>query len=177
MSKRDEFIKGPNALRLAQIEHSLQRIKDAGFEREAELLKSEIEVLRQKAGAVYDSVEPVFSDNVKRRKQPSSAATARHKGLEEYRTRLRKWAVMMYLQDREESDSLGRSYRSKREGKSNAADWLLELFKEDRKVEKEKNAVPRNADTGNHNGSPQPPIKPKFNASKNFFYKAIQNLS
>ncbi|CAB0151390.1 hypothetical protein PSI9734_01778 [Pseudidiomarina piscicola] len=177
MSKRDEFIKGPNALRLAQIEQSLQRVKDAGFEREAELLRSEIELLRQKAGTVYDSVEPVFDENVKRRGQPKNAATARHEGLEEYRTCLRKWAVDMYLKDRKESDSLGRSYRSKREGKNNAADWLLKLFKADRKVEKDKNAIPKNAETGNHHGSPEPPSKPKFKATKNFFYKAIQNFS
>lgn len=177
MSKRDEFIKGPNALRLAQIEQSLQRIKDAGFEREAELLKSEIEMLRQKAGAVYDSVEPVFDENVKRRKQPKNAATARHQGLEEYKNRLREWAADTYLADREKMKKKGHPSRSKREGKSNAADWLLKLYEEDRQVEKEKDAIPKNAETGNHNGSPEPPLKPKFNPTKNFFYKAIQNFS
>lgn len=177
MSKRDEFIKGPNALRLAQIEQSLERIEVAGLKREAELLRSEIEILRQKAGAVYDSVEPVFDENVKRRKQPKNAATIRHQGLEEYRTCLRKWAVDMYLKDRKESDSLGRSYRSKREGKNSAADWLLKMFKDDRKVEKEKDAVPRNAETGNHYGSPEPPADRSFKATKNFFYDAIRKNS
>ncbi|MDN7125906.1 hypothetical protein J6J08_00730 [Pseudidiomarina sp. 1APR75-33.1] len=177
MSKRDEFIKGPNVLRLAQIEQSLQRVKDAGFEREAELLRSEIEMLRQKAGAVFDSVEPVFDENVKRRRQPKNAATARHQGLEDYKHSLRMWAVDIYLADRDKAEKKGHPSRSKREGKSNAADWLLKLYEEDRQVEKEKDAIPRNAETGNHNGSPEPPLKPKFNPTKNFFYKAIQNLS
>lgn len=177
MSKRDEFIKGPNALRLAQIEQSLQRINDTDFEREAELLRSEIEMLRQKAGAVYDSVEPVFDENVKRRKQPKNAATARHQGLEDYKHNLRMWAVDTYLADRKKAEKEGLPSRSKREGKSNAADWLLKLFEEDRQVEKDKDAIPRNAETGNHHGSPEPPSKPKFKATKNFFYKAIQNFS
>lgn len=177
MSKRDEFIKGPNALRSKQLELSLQRIRDAGFEEEAELLKSEIEQLRQRAGAVYDSVEPVFSDNLKRKKQPRSAATARHLGLEEYKNQLRHWAVNMYCRDRAEAENHGRSVRSKREGKNNAADWLLELYEKDRAFEREPKGEPVDAEMGNLFGSPQPPENRSFQPKKNFFYEAIKEKS
>lgn len=174
MSKRDEFIKGPNVLRLAQIEQSLQRVKDAGFEREAELLRSEIEMLRQKAGAVFDSVEPVFDENVKRRKQPKNAATVRHQGLEEYKQRLREWAIHKYLQDREDAFENDRSYRSKRDGKNNAADWLKDCYEKDRDFEKKPNGTPIDADMGNLFGSPPPPENRSFRPKKNFFYDAIK---
>lgn len=174
MSKRDEFLKGPNALRLAQIEQSLKRIKDAGFVREAELLKSEIELLRHKAGDVYDSVGPVFDENVKRRRQPRNAATVRHQGLEEYKQRLREWAVIKYLQDREEAFKNDRIYRSKREGKNNAADWLKERYYKDREFEKESNGKPVDPDMGNLFGSPPPPENRSFQPKKNFFYDAIK---
>lgn len=177
MSKRDEFIKGPNTLRLAQIEQSLERIKDAGLEREAELLKSEIEILREKAGAVYDSAAPVFEANVKWRKQPKNAATVRHQGLEEYKQRLREWAVIKYLQEREEAFKNDRIYRSKREGKNNAADWLKDCYDKDREFEKEPNGKPVDADMGNLFGSPPPPENRSFKPKKNFFYDAIKEKS
>lgn len=177
MSKRDEFIKGPNALRLAQIEQCLQRIKDAGFEREAELLKSEIEILRQKAGAVFDSVEPVFSDNVKRRKQPKNAALARHRSLDDYKNELREWALHKYLQEQQWRRDNERVLRPKKDGPNSADEWLLKLYWEDRKFEIEPDGKPTDAVMGNLHGSPEPPTERKFKPSKNFFYKAIQNYS
>ncbi|MFS6536894.1 hypothetical protein V6D52_06255 [Idiomarina loihiensis] len=176
MSERDEFIKGPNVLRLAQIEQSLQRIKDAGFEREAELLRSEIEVLRQKAGAVYDSVEPVFSDNVKRRNQPRNAAMERHRSLEEYKEELRKWALDKYEQDKQWRLENDKFLLPKKAGNKNAAKWLLGLYDDDRGFEKESKGEPLDPE-GNHNGSPQVPAGRTFEPSINFFYEAIKKKS
>ena len=177
MSKRDEFIKGPNALRLAQIEQSLQRIKDAGFEREAELLKSEIETLRQKAGAVYDSVEPVFSDNVKRKNQPRNAAMERHRSLDEYKEQLRKWAKDKYEQDKQWRLFNEKFVRLKKDGNNSADEWLLKLYLEDRKFERESNGDPEDEKEGNLHGSPEPPANRNFKATKNFFYDAIRKNS
>ncbi|EAQ32577.1 hypothetical protein [Idiomarina baltica] len=179
MSQRDEFIKGPNALRLAQIEQSLQRIKDAGFEREAELLRSEIEMLRQKAGAVYDSVEPVFKANVKWRKQPKNAALARHRSLDDYKFELREWALQKYLQEKQWRRDNEKVMRPKKDAPNSADEWLLKLYWEDRKFESETetDGKPIDATMGNLHGSPEPPIERKFKPTKNFFYKAIQNLS
>lgn len=177
MSKRDEFIKGPNALRLAQIEQSLQQIKDAGFEREAELLKSEIEMLRQKTGTVYDSVEPVFSDNVKRKNQPRNAAMERHRSLDEYKEQLRKWAKDKYEQDKQWRLRNEKFVRLKKNGNNSADGWLLELYLEDRKFERESNGEPKDEKEGNLHGSPEPPANRNFKASKNFFYDAIRKNS
>lgn len=176
MSKRDEFIKGPNALRLAQIEQSLQRIKDAGFECEAELLRSEIEMLRQKAGAVYDSVEPVFDENVKRRKQPRNAAMERHSSLKEHKDKLRKWASDKYEQDKQWRLENDKFLRPKKAGNMNAAKWLLDLYDDDRDFEEESNGEPLDPE-GNHNGSPQVPAGLTFEPTINFFYNAIKKKS
>lgn len=177
MSKRDEFINGANSLRLAQIKESLERLRDTGFEREVELLESEVIELRRKIGIVYDSAEPLFLANLQRKMQHQNAAMARHKALEEYKLSLVKWARKTYLKDRKESADDNKNVRSKRHGKSNAADWLLRLYEEDRAVEQDDQAIPQNAESANDHGSPEPPVKPVFNATRNFFYQAIKNLS
>lgn len=184
LHKAELALQQPSSVTITDSEHFAHLVSSLKSSGLFTMAKS-VELLLAKTKLVKNVSNVIISKRAKTARKAKGKQTTQEmrRAIEDYKAKLKSWAIRKYDEDCQYREQRGELKRAKRSGEFAANTWLLGMAEDDLSLDSYEPTALSDAfiegltDEGNYHGSPeQPDHLLDFKLTATFFYSCIKNI-